>query len=479
MAASRISTSTTLTSSKNERRQVQARIHALQQRTNALYEELSRSSSVANTAVHDIEQTYMIITKEFQEQRDQLLRRIHHIKQNIQQSTNELDGIRKHLHKTESFQVPQSSRRQSIEIEAYEMNATVDDIERVLNKIAQQLKQYHFKPSRGYTMSRTLGTIHADKDINHKEIGTITTKPSLNQYNPLNTISIHKLYTIDIDISAKWIVSSIEDRIFICDTEGEVRIFSYSRRRRRQPLLTERFHLSNIRLVSSFTVTYDYLIAFETDTQMISLHTHHGALLIRLNFPYDPIMIVRCDYLTKNQIWSCSRTKRQCFQFDINHITKEIIPIEQLDFKYPISNILIDPVGISSDEQNRIAIHDVNRTTTDRLLIFSNDQNMIIPLDSIKYADRQISSQIERVLLVPKQPNLIVIHYVPQSTITNLHEIVIVDIELRPAQILYRLQEQNGIQNIDVTLNGELVYSVTPPANKRIIPKMHVYSLIN
>ncbi|CAF3702566.1 unnamed protein product [Rotaria sp. Silwood1] len=85
MAASRISTSTTLTSSKNERRQVQARIHALQQRTNALYEELSRSSSVANTAVHDIEQTYMIITKEFQEQRDQLLRRIHHIKQNIQQ----------------------------------------------------------------------------------------------------------------------------------------------------------------------------------------------------------------------------------------------------------------------------------------------------------------------------------------------------------------------------------------------------------
>ncbi|CAF4883619.1 unnamed protein product, partial [Rotaria sp. Silwood1] len=182
---------------------------------------------------------------------------------------------------------------------------------------------------------------------------------------------------------------------------------------------------------------------------------------------------------TKNQIWSCSRTKRQCFQFDINHITKEIIPIEQLDFKYPISNILIDPVGISSDEQNRIAIHDVNRTTTDRLLIFSNEQNMIIPLDSIKYADRQISSQIERVLLVPKQPNLIVIHYVPQSTITNLHEIVIVDIELRPAQILYRLQEQNGIQNIDVTLNGELVYSVTPPANKRIIPKMHVYSLIN
>ncbi|CAF4288290.1 unnamed protein product, partial [Rotaria sp. Silwood2] len=67
----------------------------------------------------------------------------------------------------------------------------------------------------------------------------------------------------------------------------------------------------------------------------------------------------------------------------------------------------------------------------------------------------------------------------PQSTITNLHEIVIVDIELRPAQILYRLQEPNGIQNIDVTLNGELVYSVTPPANKRIIPKMHIYSLVN
>ncbi|CAF0987281.1 unnamed protein product [Rotaria sordida] len=479
MATSRISTSTTLSSSKNERRQVQARIRALQQRTNALYEELSRSSSVANTAVHDVEQAYMMITKEFQEQRDQLLRRIHHIKRNIQHSTNELDGIRKHLRSTESFRLPQNSPRQSTDIEVHEMNAMVDDIERMLSSIAQQLKQYRFKPSHGSALSKTLGTIRADKDVNRNETALSSTRSLINQYNPLHTISIHKLYTIDLDISAKWIVSSIADRIFICDNEGEVRIFSYSRRRRRQPLLTERFHLLNIRLISSFTVTHDYLIAFESDTQMITLHTHHGGLLVRLNFSYDPIMIVRSDYLTKNQIWSCSRTKRQCFQFDINHITKEIIPLEQLDFKYSISNILIDPIGISSDEQGRIAVHDINEVTTDRLLIFTNDQNMIIPLDSIKYADRQISSQIERVLLVPKQSNLIVILYAPQSTITNLHEIVIVDIELRPARILYRLQEVNGIENIDVTLNGELVYSVTPPVNKRIIPKMHIYSLIN
>ncbi|CAF1141623.1 unnamed protein product [Rotaria sordida] len=141
MATSRISTSTTLSSSKNERRQVQARIRALQQRTNALYEELSRSSSVANTAVHDVEQAYMMITKEFQEQRDQLLRRIHHIKRNIQHSTNELDGIRKHLRSTESFRLPQNSPRQSTDIEVHEMNAMVDDIERMLSSIAQQLKQ--------------------------------------------------------------------------------------------------------------------------------------------------------------------------------------------------------------------------------------------------------------------------------------------------------------------------------------------------
>jgi len=50
-----------------------------------LYEELSRSSSVANVAVHDIEKTYMLIIKEFQEQRDHLLRRIHNAKQNIRQ----------------------------------------------------------------------------------------------------------------------------------------------------------------------------------------------------------------------------------------------------------------------------------------------------------------------------------------------------------------------------------------------------------
>jgi len=321
-----------------------------------------------------------------------------------------------------------------------------------------------------------LGTIHIGKDINRK--GT-STGSLIKQYNPLYNISIHKLYTIDIDISAEWIVASIKDRIFLCDSEGEIRIFSYSRHLRRQPLLTERFHISITRLITTFTVTQDYLIAFETDIQMLTLHSHHGTLLIRLSFPYDPIMINHCDYLTtKNHIWSCSRTKRQCFQFKINHLDKEFNPIEQIDFKNPISNILIDPVGISTDEQERIAIHDVNIKTSDRLLIFNNYKNMIVPLDLIKYADRQLTSRIERVLLVPKQSNLIVLVYAPQSTTTNLHEIVVVDIELQPAQILHRITESNGIKNIDLTLNGEIVYSVTPPANKRIIPKMHIYSLI-
>ena len=282
-----------------------------------------------------------------------------------------------------------------------------------------------------------------------------------------------------MDISAEWVVSSLEGRIFFCNSDGEIRIFSYSRRLRRHPLLIERFYLSIVRLISSFTVTKDYLIAFETDTQMISLHTHHGALLIRLNFPYDPLMIIRGDYLTKNQIWSCSRTKRECFQFNINHITKEIHPIEQLNYKHPISNILIDPVGISSDEQGRVAVHDVNRMTNDRLLVYSNDQNTVIPLDLIKNTNWRVASRIERVLLVPNQSNLIVVVHVPQSTTTNLHEIIIVDIELQPPQILYCLKESNGIQNIDLTLDGELVYSVKPPINKRITSQMYIYSLID
>ncbi len=303
--------------------------------------------------------------------------------------------------------------------------------------------------------------------------------PVKKQYNPLKNVSILKLYSIDIDISAEWIISSIIDRIFLGNAEGEIRIYSYSNRFHRQPLLTEQYRLTTVRLISCFTVTHDYLIAFETDTQMLSLHTHHGALMVRLRFPYDPIMIIHYDYLRKNHIWACSRSKRQCFQFYIDHTMKELNPIELLDFKHPISNILIDPVGISIDEQDRIAIHDVNRTTSDRLLIFDNDHNMIIPLDFVKYADRQITSRIERVLLVPKLPNLIVLVYAPKSNSTNLHEIVVVDIAVRPARILYRLTEQYGIQNIDLTSNGELIYSVTPPAHKRISPKLNIYRLFN
>ena len=328
-------------------------------------------------------------------------------------------------------------------------------------------------------MGKKLGTIQGIKDTHPKGSDLISRQSTFDSYQLRSAVSIHKLYTTDLDISAQWLVASIEDRILACDREGEVRIFSYSRRLHRQPLLTERFHLSVVRLISSFTATEDYLVAFEADTQMITLHTYHGALLVRLSFPYDPLMIVRCAYGTGNQIWTCSRTNRQCFQVLLDHTTKEVYPVEQLDFKHSISNILVDPVGVSSDDQRRIAVHDVNTTTSDRLLFFSNSQNTIIPLDLVKYADRQITSRIDRVLLVPKQSNLIVLIYAPQSTTNNLHEVVVVDIESQPAQVLYRISEPNGIENIDLTLNGELVYSVTAPQNKRIPPKMHIYSLTN
>ncbi|CAF4748502.1 unnamed protein product [Rotaria sp. Silwood1] len=323
-------------------------------------------------------------------------------------------------------------------------------------------------------MGKILGTIRV-KNTNSKETGLTSPESYMDQYYSTDILCVYKLYTVDLDISAKWVISTIEQRIFLCDIEGEVRIFSYSRHFRRQPLLRERFHLSNIRLISSFTATQDYLIAFEIDTQILTLHTHHGALILRLFFPYDPLMIVRCDYHKKNQIWTCSRTKRQCYQFNINHKIKQVNLLDQLDFTKPISNILIDPIGISCDEQERVAVHDVNMTTTDRLLLFSNNQNTIIPLDFVKYFDKLLSSRIERVLLVPKQSNLIVIIYVPQSSTTNVHEIVIVDISLQPAQIVHCLSEPNGIQSIDVTSNGELVYTVTTPTNKRTPPKMHIY----
>jgi hypothetical protein len=327
-------------------------------------------------------------------------------------------------------------------------------------------------------MGRTLGTIRV-KDTTREQTDLTSAGSSINPYYSTNDISVHKMYTVDLDISAQWVIASINKRIFLCNTEGEIRIFSYSRSLRRQPLLTERFHLTTIRLISSFTVTQDYLIAFETDTQILTLHTHHGALLLRIHCPYDPIMLVRCDYDKKNQIWLCSRTKRQCHQFSLNHSIKQVHLLDQLDFTKAILNVLIDPVGISCDEQDRIAIHDVNMNTTDRLLVFSNNQNMIISLDIVKYLDRQLSSRIERVLLVPKQSHLLVLLYAPQFQITSLHEIVILDISSQPAQVLYRLSEPNGVQNLDITLNGELVYTVTRPANKRTPPKMHIYRLID
>lgn len=189
--------------------------------------------------------------------------------------------------------------------------------------------------------------------------------------------------------------------------------------------------------------------------------------------------MTRCEYRKKNQIWICSRTKRQCYQFSLNHMKKQVNVLDEIDFTTPISNILIDPVGISCDEQDRIAVHDVNMTTMDRLILFMNKKNTIVPLDFIKYHDKLLSSCIEYILLVPKRPDLLVLVYAPQSTVASLREIVIADIHSKPPRILNCFSEVNGVESIDVTPNSELVYTVTIPAHKRMPPKMHIYSLTN
>ncbi|CAF1100156.1 unnamed protein product [Adineta steineri] len=454
MATSRISSNTNLPSNTREQRQAQARIRALQRRTNTLYEDLSRSSVVTQTAVDDYRQVYMTITNEFQEQRIQLLHRL-----------PELDHVHKNLNTVQSHHIPQNlSKQSSSDLEISQMNDMIDDIDRVLNKIAQKLKPFHFiSPNDGTT--------------NRKGSKATSLEFQNNQHGSTNELCISRLYSVDVDITPQWAVSTIDKRIFFCDIDGEIRIFSYSRSFHRQPLCTEHFHLTITNFVSSFTATQEYLVAFEAAIQTLTLHTHHGGILLRLSFPYDIIMMARNDYDTKNQIWACSRTKHKCYQFLLEHTIKEVNILDEYDFTQPISNIFIDPIGISTDEQNRVAVHDINSTTMDRLLLFTNQQIMTITLDFVKYLDSLSTSRIEQVLLVPKHENIIVIVYASKISITNLREIIVVDISLRPAQILHRLSEAHGIQAVDVTLNGELVYTVPAQKHRRIPTRMNVYSL--
>lgn len=50
-----------------------------------MYEELSRSSSMTQTAMLDIEKTYQNIINEVQDQRDQLVKRLETVKKDIKQ----------------------------------------------------------------------------------------------------------------------------------------------------------------------------------------------------------------------------------------------------------------------------------------------------------------------------------------------------------------------------------------------------------
>ena len=329
-------------------------------------------------------------------------------------------------------------------------------------------------------MAKKLGTLSTRKEAKGKKVHVDPvappTPPSLPPKDPVLPL---KLYSIDLDISAQWVVASIVDRIFVCDPEGEVRIYSYASVDHRAPLLIERFHLSIVRLISLFTVTDDYLLEFERDTRMLSLHTHHGALLVRLRFHYDPTMMIHSRTRPKNQIWICSRTHRQCLKLDLNHRTKSVECVEELEFKYPIGDKAIDPGGVSTDGHDRLAVHDVNAppTAADRLILFPDDKPDAVPLDGVQYFEDKRFSRIERILLVPHRPDLLIVLHVQECSKKSRHELVIVDIESQPVDVLYRLSESNRIQSVDLTVHGDLVYSVTGPVCKRLTPKILIYSL--
>ncbi|CAF1306379.1 unnamed protein product [Adineta ricciae] len=471
MATSRISINTNQSSNTREQRQAQARFRTLQRRTNALYDELSRSSVIAKTAVDDFKQAYVTITGEFQEQRQHLLEHLHHIQQDIKQSTNELNKIQKNIHPAQSQQQSKNLPKNSMNLDIQQMNDMVEDIDRVLNKIAQQLKPLRSIPLNDQTISGPPSS-RFTKNSYKKTFALPSTSSPENE-----TFSMHRLYTNDVDIAPQWVVASIDKRIFLCDTEGEVRIFSYSRNLRRQPLLIEHFHLATSRVISAFTVTEDYLVVYEPSTQTLTLHTHHGGILLRLPFPCDPIMMIRSSCHSKNQIWACSHTQRKCYRLPIDHSMKEVIVFDEYDLTNPISNAVPAPIGISTDDKDRIAVHDINTVTLDRLLLFVNDQVIAITLDFVKYLDSLETSRIEQVRLVPKHEHLIAIVYASKVSINELREVVIIDISLNPPEILYRLPEINGIRGIDITSNGELVYTVPTQKNKRIATKMHIYSL--
>ena len=328
-------------------------------------------------------------------------------------------------------------------------------------------------------MGRTLGTLRVKGANDAEESGSVSPKFLIDSPQTSKSISLRKQYTLDIDILAQWVIASVDKRIFLCDNEGEVRIFSYSRQLHRQPLVTERFHLSTKRLITSFAITHDYLVAFELDTQLITLHTHHGALLLRLSFLYEPVMIVRADYQKKNQVWACSRIRRQCYQLNLDHTSKQINLLDQIDFTVPIVDAYIDPIGISCDDKRRVAVHDANTSRPDRLILFADSLNRIISLDFLLFDEASLVSRIERIALVPNYPHLILIICTSLLSNSSTNEIIIVDIGSQPLRVVCRLFEPNGVLGLDLTRNGEFVYATRATIHKRLVPKMHVYRFID
>lgn len=117
MSTRRAQQKVNLSSSIDEHRKIQARIRALQKRASSignfvflhsfeirfssnedsLNEDLSRSSFGTKAAIDEIQTTYDRIIEDFNEQRQQLLRRVQHLKKNIQQSS------RRAFHSTQIF----------------------------------------------------------------------------------------------------------------------------------------------------------------------------------------------------------------------------------------------------------------------------------------------------------------------------------------------------------------------------------------
>ncbi|CAF0786376.1 unnamed protein product [Didymodactylos carnosus] len=463
-----------------KKQKLKFRINELRTQTNIIQSSIKNCSNIALDAIKSLQKNYEKTKIELRVRRDSISRELENSTKDNERLLAKLNTLWKDLERNQLYQKLQNTNLSSSEF----LIGNLSEIEPLINTIENLLRQIQIQQVQ-IKMKNESALSYDTRSVLLSDNNRLLSRKSSGGHIAFDASSLvaysqdcfqYMRYSIDLDIIPSFI-SVVKNYIFICDEDGYVRVYSYSKKLRRQPLLKEKYTLQVRKMITAFTCTTDYLISYEKDVKLLSFYNYHGGIIHKLIIQDLPDQLLYSGDGT-NDFWMCSHITFRCSLYSVlTGVDSTDLHLKLVHEKnYKASADIVEPVWLTANEKF-VGIHDLSNTK-DRMLLYDKKHHyqyaVAVSLECVKYYHKIDTSNIYSVLLHPTEP-LLIMKYVPDSYENKFQEIVVVDwTNFEEPQVISRIQEQN-IYGMALTDDNEVIFGVVKSKKKG--GKLMVYNL--